>query len=174
MSDNESSDEENENEDVIDLDNIEDEENEEDDELDNGEIDDEDKDINEDEDGGEEDMMDKNDESCYVKYADQDNSDDDDDVEEVSEEESDIEEANIKQTTNKLTFYERIRCISTRARQLQLGAKPLIKVNVDKDDKNFYKEIARLELEKGVLPIIIERPLPNGTKEKWKITDLTI
>jgi hypothetical protein len=36
------------------------------------------------------------------------------------------------------------------------------------------KEIARLELNMKVIPIIIIRTLPTGQKEKWKLKELQI
>jgi hypothetical protein len=36
------------------------------------------------------------------------------------------------------------------------------------------KEIARLELEARRLPFILRRPMPNGTFEYWRISDLMI
>ena len=168
------SDEENEEEeeDEIDLDNIEDED-EEDEDVENGEIDDEDKDIMDDEQPDEDNDKD---ELCYSKYIIQENSDDeeDDEIEEISEEE-DIPDKNIsRQTFARMTNYERIRIIATRARQLQLGAKSMMMIKLDpgETDKGFYKKIAEMELEKNLLPIIIERPLPNGTTEEWNANQL--
>ncbi|MGB9729252.1 MAG: DNA-directed RNA polymerase subunit K [Thermoprotei archaeon] len=59
----------------------------------------------------------------------------------------------------RLTRYEKARILGARATQLAMGAPPLIEVppNV----KNPL-DIAKLELEKGVLPLVIKRKLPNG------------
>jgi len=69
-----------------------------------------------------------------------------------------------------MTIFERVRLLGDRAKQLSLGAKPMIKgletVNP--------KEVAKLELEKGVMPLIIERVLPNGKKERWYTHELKI
>lgn len=67
-----------------------------------------------------------------------------------------------------LTKYERVRLIGDRTKQLAGGAKPMIKGA----EHLSSKDIAILELEHNVLPLIIERPLPNGIKEKWKISEL--
>ncbi len=64
-----------------------------------------------------------------------------------------------------ITQYEYVRILGDRAKALSLGAKPMIK-NVDKLN---CKEIAKLEIKKGMIPLIIIRELPNGLKEKWKI-----
>ena len=69
-----------------------------------------------------------------------------------------------------LTFQD-LSCVTgERAKQLSLGAKPMVK-NVDNLGP---KEIARLELEQKVLPLIIIRTLPNGLKEKWRVNELVI
>lgn len=51
----------------------------------------------------------------------------------------------------KLTKFEKARIIGARALQLSYGAPPLVKA------KGSPMEIAELELEKGVLPIIVVR-----------------
>lgn len=76
---------------------------------------------------------------------------------------------NNERMTKKILFnYERVRLLGERARQLSLGAKPMLK-NVDKLDP---KTIAKLELEHKVIPLIILRELPNGRIEKWKVSEL--
>jgi DNA-directed RNA polymerase subunit K/omega len=76
-----------------------------------------------------------------------------------------------KRVTKKyMTIYERVRLLGERAKQLSLGAKPMIK-NVDNMNP---KDIAKLELENKVIPLIIIRTLPNGVKEKWKVSELEI
>ena len=67
-----------------------------------------------------------------------------------------------------MTKYEKNRIIGDRSKQIALGAKPLIK-----DASHLSsKEIAELELKHNVLPLIIERPLPNGMKERWRVSEL--
>jgi DNA-directed RNA polymerase subunit K/omega len=73
-------------------------------------------------------------------------------------------------TKNYMTIYERVRLLGERAKQLSLGAKPMIK-NVENLNP---KDIAKLELENKVIPLIIIRTLPNGVKERWKVTELEI
>jgi len=60
----------------------------------------------------------------------------------------------------KLTRYEKARIIGARALQLALGAPPL--VDIEELGVKDPIEIARIELEMGVLPIIIRRKLPGG------------
>jgi DNA-directed RNA polymerase subunit K/omega len=52
-----------------------------------------------------------------------------------------------------------------------MGARPYIAVPAHVTD---LREIARLELEARRLPIIIKRPMPDGTFEKWRLSDLLI
>lgn len=58
-----------------------------------------------------------------------------------------------------LTKYEVTRIIGGRALQLSLGAFPLVEPRPS--DTSF--DIAKRELESGVLPIIIRRRYPDGT-----------
>ena len=76
-----------------------------------------------------------------------------------------------KRITKKyMTIYERVRVLGERAKQLSLGAKPLIKGAENMDPKI----VAKMELEKKVIPLIIIRTLPNGQKEKWRVSELEI
>ena len=36
------------------------------------------------------------------------------------------------------------------------------------------KDVAKMEIEKKIIPLIIIRPLPNGQKEKWRVSELEI
>ena len=54
-----------------------------------------------------------------------------------------------------LTRFEKTRIISARALQISMGAPILIKTQFHDP-----KEIAKLEFEKGVLPITVKRGLP--------------
>jgi len=79
--------------------------------------------------------------------------------------------ANDKRITKPvLTKYERVRVLGERARQLSLGAKPMVKGALSLEPK----EIAKLELQMGMVPLIIIRTLPSGKKEKWRIDELKI
>ena len=74
-------------------------------------------------------------------------------------------------TSPYLTQYERTKCLSFRASQIGHGAKPYVKVPPGMTDSY---QIAKLELEAKRLPFILRRPLPNGTYEVWKLSDLVI
>jgi DNA-directed RNA polymerase I, II, and III subunit RPABC2 len=58
-----------------------------------------------------------------------------------------------------------------RANQLSQGARPYISVP---DYITDVLEIARLELAQRRLPYLIRRPMPDGTHEYWRLSDLLI
>ena len=62
----------------------------------------------------------------------------------------------------KLTQYEKARLIGARALQISMGAPILIKLKKEDYEKVLYNpiKIAKQELEKGVLPITIKKPMP--------------
>ena len=67
-----------------------------------------------------------------------------------------------------LTKFEVTRILGLRAQQIEMGNQPLIEIpNNIIDSKN----IAELEYEKGVIPFIIRRFLPDGKYEDWKLED---
>lgn len=63
----------------------------------------------------------------------------------------------------KLSKYEKARVIGSRALQLSQGAPILVKLDEKKLRDIGYNpiEIAKLELEEGVIPITVKRPLPE-------------
>ena len=73
-------------------------------------------------------------------------------------------------TNPKLTKYEKVRLLGTRAKQISDGSKIFIK---SKKVRNAM-DIAELELEHKVIPLKIKRPLPNGKYEIWSIKELEI
>lgn len=70
-----------------------------------------------------------------------------------------------------LTKYEKARIIGQRAKQIEAGAKPFIKVPENIIDSYI---IAELELQQKSIPFIIRRPLPGGGSEYWNLKDLEI
>lgn len=70
-----------------------------------------------------------------------------------------------------LTQYEKTKILGLRANQLSQGARPYI--SVPEHVTEVY-EIARLELHERRLPFIVRRPMPNGTHEYWRLSDLLI
>jgi DNA-directed RNA polymerase subunit K/omega len=75
----------------------------------------------------------------------------------------------LHKTIPHLTKYERARILGQRAKQIETGATPFIKVPENVIDGYL---IAEMELKQGRIPFIIRRPLPNGGSEYWKISDL--
>ena len=67
-----------------------------------------------------------------------------------------------------LTQYEKTKVLGFRTNQLSLGARPYIAVP---DHITDLRQIALLELEARRLPVIIKRPMPDGTFEKWSLSD---
>jgi DNA-directed RNA polymerase subunit K/omega len=70
-----------------------------------------------------------------------------------------------------LTKYEMTRVLGQRAKQLDSGAKPFVKIPLNIIDGY---HIAQLELEQKKIPFIIKRPFPNGGIEYWHVNDLEI
>lgn len=70
-----------------------------------------------------------------------------------------------------LTVFERTKILGTRANQIADGAQPFVPVP---DHVKEPLEIAKLELEQRRLPFIIKRPMPDGTFEYWRLSDLMI
>ena len=75
----------------------------------------------------------------------------------------------LHKTNPFLTKYERARILGQRAKQIETGATPFVKVPENIIDGYL---IAEMELQQGRIPFIIRRPLPNGGSEYWKINDL--
>ena len=70
-----------------------------------------------------------------------------------------------------MTKYEKTRVLGQRAKQINEGAQPFIKIDSTVIDGYL---IAVKELEQKKTPFIIRRPLPNGGSEYWRIQDLEI
>lgn len=70
-----------------------------------------------------------------------------------------------------LTRFEKARVIGLRAKQINKGSEPFIKISNDIMDG---LTIAEMELKEKKIPFIIRRPLPNGGSEYWNIKDLTL
>jgi len=71
-------------------------------------------------------------------------------------------------SSNRLTKYEMVRILGERTKQLNMGAKPLIKNHKDLS----YDRIAEEEFKKNMIPFKIKRPLPNGMFEIWTLDEL--
>jgi len=75
----------------------------------------------------------------------------------------------LHKTVPFLTRYEKARVLGERAKQLNAGGKPFIEVEPTLIDGYL---IALKELEAKKIPFIIQRPLPNGVSEYWRLRDL--
>ena len=119
------------------------------------------------EEDNEEDTKDK----CYQKFSKKSNIDTDIDYDEyfIKDDEIIINKTG-RLTKPYLTKYEKVRILGDRSRQLAQGAKPMIKNTTGLS----HKEVALLELKNKVIPLIIERPIPNVGVEKWKLSELEI
>ena len=78
---------------------------------------------------------------------------------------------NNHKTLPLLTKYEKTRILGYRAKQINSGNKPFIDIP---DGLYDGFQIALLELEQKKIPFIIRRPMPNGSSEFWKVSDLEI
>ena len=70
-----------------------------------------------------------------------------------------------------LTKYEKARILGQRAKQIETGSKPFIKVPENIVDGYI---IAELELKEKKMPFIIKRPIPGGACEYWSLKDLEV
>ncbi len=175
-SDEDNSEEEEEDEELDEENDVEvnEEVNEEEDEEDNEEINDEEVEESDEEDAKSRKSNESDDElkdeekKCYSKYALPDT--DDIDYDELFADDDFKMKKNERLTKPFLSKYEMVRLLSVRAKQLAQGAKPMIKNTVGLSPK----EIALLELKNKVVPLIIERPVPNSGVERWKLSELEI
>jgi DNA-directed RNA polymerase subunit K/omega len=159
---NEESDNESSNINESDNDSFKENKNDEDDNNENDDNDNNDDDDDDDNDDNEETMSKK----CYKKYV---SMEDDINLDDIFEDETNITKTD-RLTKPILTKYERVRILSTRIKQLAQGAKPMLKNYAGLSSK----EMAFEELKHKIIPIIIERPVPNVGIEKWKLSELEI
>jgi DNA-directed RNA polymerase I, II, and III subunit RPABC2 len=75
----------------------------------------------------------------------------------------------LHRTIPYLTKYEKARVLGQRSKQIETGAKPLVKVPEFVIDAYI---IAELELKEKKIPFIIRRPIPGGACEYWNLRDL--
>ena len=76
---------------------------------------------------------------------------------------------NFHKTLPFVTKFERARILGVRAKQINNGASVMIDVPEHVIDGY---TIAQMEYEQKKIPFIIKRPLPNGSVEYWKFSDL--
>jgi DNA-directed RNA polymerase I, II, and III subunit RPABC2 len=76
---------------------------------------------------------------------------------------------NFHKTLPFVSKFEKARILGVRAKQINHGA--TVMIDVPEHIIDGYT-IALMEYEQKKIPFIIKRPLPNGTVEYWKFTDL--
>lgn len=77
----------------------------------------------------------------------------------------------LHKTLPYVTRYEKARILGERAKQLNAGAPAFIEI--DDPIMDGYL-IALREFESKKIPFIVQRPLPNGGCEYWRLSDLEI
>lgn|SRR5690606_6387950 len=82
------------------------------------------------------------------------------------------ENFNIKKTSNRMTRFEYTMLVAARALQISAGMTPLI--DYKKEGLIEPLEIAERELNERIIPLVIQRTLPDGSKEVWKVKDMLI
>jgi len=70
-----------------------------------------------------------------------------------------------------LTKFERAKILGQRAKQINNGSPIFVKVTPNIIEGH---TIALMELQQKKIPFIIKRPLPNGSNEYWKVSDLNM
>jgi len=70
-----------------------------------------------------------------------------------------------------LTKFERAKILGQRAKQINNGSPIFVKVTPNIIEGH---TIALMELNQKKIPFIIKRPLPNGSSEYWKVSDLNM
>jgi DNA-directed RNA polymerase subunit K/omega len=119
----------------------------------------------------ESDVEDNNGDKCYQKFSKNNKLDDEIDYDEYFNQDDDIIINKTERICKPYLFkYERVRILGDRSRQLAQGAKPMIKNTTGLS----HKEVAILELKNKLIPLIIERPIPNSGTEKWRLSELEI
>jgi len=70
-----------------------------------------------------------------------------------------------------ITKYEKARILGERAKQLNSGARPMVEIDETLIDGYL---IALKEYDEKKIPFIIKRPMPNGSCEYWRFSDMEI
>ncbi len=68
----------------------------------------------------------------------------------------------------KLTRYEKARILGARALQIAMGSPFMVELSQEDIERLRYNpvEIAKLEFEKGLIPMTVRRPLPEVHSQK--------
>lgn len=88
----------------------------------------------------------------------------------IPEGERTIPAVKIKRTLPVLSKYEKARVLGVRAHQLSSGLTPNVPI------KGSFNPLllALQELNEGLIPLIVRRYLPDGSKEEWAVSDLRV
>lgn len=70
-----------------------------------------------------------------------------------------------------LTLFEKTKILGFRTNQLAQGARPFVDVPAYVTST---LEIAKMELDQRRLPFIVKRPLPDGSFEYWRLSDMAV
>ena len=73
---------------------------------------------------------------------------------------------------NVLTKYERTLVIGVRLEQLARGAPPYI--DHKKHGLKTIQQVAEKELQERVIPFMVQRTMPDGKLEYWRLSDMII
>jgi DNA-directed RNA polymerase subunit K/omega len=121
---------------------------------------------------------------CMYNYAkksmldDLDNDGDDEDdgiVDDVQDQQGKIiTDPAERETAPMYTKYEYVRVKGDRAKQLSLGAKPLVRMEDIDIDTMPPDKVAEYEIKNKSLPFIIDRTMPNGAIERWRASELSL
>jgi DNA-directed RNA polymerase subunit K/omega len=92
-----------------------------------------------------------------------DNSDSGSEIEEIVDDFNDITQSDSTQRTiNRLTKYEYVNILGTRAQQIARGAKIFVSLDGMLQEDITPVNIAKLEMIEGKIPLKIKRTIPNG------------
>jgi DNA-directed RNA polymerase subunit K/omega len=73
-----------------------------------------------------------------------------------------------------LTIYEKTSIISLRMAQLANGAPTYLDTSMTNLDRTDLRKVAEHELKEKKLPFMVQRKMPNGKTEYWRLDDLII
>lgn len=75
-------------------------------------------------------------------------------------------------TSPYVSRYEAAKMLGIRTEQFARGAKPLVALDTPELVAASPARLAEEELAQKRMPFIVVRPLPDGTREFWKMADM--
>lgn len=104
------------------------------------------------------------------EHSESDNSDSDSEIEEIVDDYIENTQTITVQTTiNRLTKYEYVNILGTRAQQIARGAKIFVSLDGMLPENITPTNIAKKEMAEGKIPLKIKRIIPNGNIEYIQI-----